>query len=231
MEDQSKQTRLNKFAEWVIKPNKGKPMTAEKKKKKTKVQIDVEPQNGKVNRTVVATFGEERYTDQLNPLRAAAREKFAQKVIEKFGIENASAKETISDLILTKAEEADAAAEEHAQHASQAIVEDRSALALKATPKEVVQKAEAFLKSAGLIEEIKSDFEAMGIVGETDLALTLYLIATSRKLDKPLSSTVKASSASGKSFVTEQITSLMPSEDIHQATNITPNALYYMPPG
>jgi hypothetical protein len=63
------------------------------------------------------------------------------------------------------------------------------------------------------------------------LGTTLYLVATSRKLRQPLAACVKAPSASGKSYIATIIISLMPPEDVIEATSITPAALYYMPPG
>ena len=80
------------------------------------------------------------------------------------------------------------------------------------------------------MDELADDLKTLGIAGETQLATTEYVICTSRMLDKPLGGSVKSSSSSGKSYVLEIVTSLMPEEDVLAATDITANALYYLPP-
>lgn len=91
--------------------------------------------------------------------------------------------------------------------------------------------AAAFLENQDLTVELRRDFESIGIVGEWVLALTIYLVAISRLLPKPLSMCVRAASSSGKSFVTEKVLGLMPETAVLKATSISPNALYYLTPG
>ena len=59
-------------------------------------------------------------------------------------------------------------------------------------------QALALLKDPALLERIKQDLTHMGIVGEDDNKVFVYLIASSRKMKDPLGATVKASSSSGK---------------------------------
>ena len=207
---------------------------AAKKKKLPAVELSVAPRNSRASREVVARSGENEFTDVFNPFKASARERFANAVGKKFGLDDPTILDWLCSLIETQAKEADARAEHLAAEAAAAEpagAQDRSAAALAGTPADVIEAAEAFLDNENLMDELESDLEKLGIAGETELATSLYIIAISRKLDRPLGATVKSSSSTGKSFVTETVVSLVPEEDVLQATNITPNALYYMPPG
>ncbi|MCX5782591.1 MAG: hypothetical protein NT145_07840 [Elusimicrobia bacterium] len=90
------------------------------------------------------------------------------------------------------------------------------------------QSAIDFLKASNLFELIESDITNLGYVGEQTNKILVYLIATSRKLESPLSGVIKAQSSSGKSQLMKAIVSLMPSEEIFDVSRITENALFWM---
>lgn len=94
------------------------------------------------------------------------------------------------------------------------------------------EKAEAFalLGSADLLGRIAADLELVGYVGEDRNKKLAYLIGTSRRLPKPLSAIFRAQSGSGKSFLMECVAELMPPEDVHYFSRLTPQALYYLEP-
>ena len=75
---------------------------------------------------------------------------------------------------------------------------------------------------------IAADLEAVGYVGEERNKQLGYLIATSRKLAKPLSAIVRSESGAGKSFLMESVAELMPPEDVKYFSRLTPQSLYYM---
>lgn len=60
--------------------------------------------------------------------------------------------------------------------------------------------------------------------------LLVYLVATSRKQDKPLSVTIKSPSAFGKSELLRVVAALLPTEDVLEFTPLTSQALAYLPP-
>lgn len=91
-------------------------------------------------------------------------------------------------------------------------------------------EAEAFLRSPGLLERIAADLELVGYVGEPRNKKLAYLIGTSRRLPKPLSAIFRAQSGCGKSFLMECVAELMPPEDVHYFSRLTPQALYYLEP-
>jgi hypothetical protein len=80
-----------------------------------------------------------------------------------------------------------------------------------------------------LMGAIGRDLVALGIVGEEDAALSLYIIGTSRLLDRPLSAIVRGDSSSGKSFLINTVATLFPPEHVLLATRMTPQALYHLP--
>lgn len=98
-------------------------------------------------------------------------------------------------------------------------------------PDELRLKMEGILKSRDLLRWIVDGIEAVGVAGEHLLALTVYLTGTSRLLEHPLAVIVQGPSSSGKSYVIERVARLFPAEAVLMATDITPNALYYMPSG
>jgi hypothetical protein len=70
---------------------------------------------------------------------------------------------------------------------------------------------------------------ARGLVGEERLAQTLYLVLTSRLLDKQVSAGVKGHSASGKSYTVETVTRFFPPEAYLEFTAMSEKALIYSP--
>jgi hypothetical protein len=210
------------------------------KRQRTKVEeprleLYVAPRDAKGSREVVAKVGDLVFHDTLNISRASARDKFFKGVKDRLNFTDADGLKALEQELYKKAEEADSQAEQAARDEAadveSAAATDASVRALEETPREAKAKAMAWLKSPDLMEELAADLETIGIVGEKNLALTMYLIGTSRLLDWPLSGTVKASSSSGKSYVTENVTSLMPEECVITATNITAQAPFYMQAG
>jgi DNA primase catalytic core len=95
-----------------------------------------------------------------------------------------------------------------------------------------IERAEALalLKSPDLLERVAADIALAGYVGEPRNKQLAYLIATSRRLQKPLSAIFRAQSGCGKSFLMECVADLMPPEDVHYFSRLTPQALYYLEP-
>lgn len=66
-----------------------------------------------------------------------------------------------------------------------------------------------------------------GMVGESRNARLLYLIGTSRLLDRPCSAVVKGPSAGGKSFLVEQVLALFPPSAYYALSAMSDRALAY----
>ena len=93
------------------------------------------------------------------------------------------------------------------------------------------EKKEAleFLSKPDLVRRLQDDMEALGYVGEDEAKLLVYLIATSRKLPRPLSGIIGSGSGAGKSFLAELAEQLTPPEEVELFSKLSSQVLYYLP--
>ncbi|MCH8824010.1 MAG: bifunctional DNA primase/polymerase [Planctomycetes bacterium] len=103
--------------------------------------------------------------------------------------------------------------------------------ALAAMPADIVGEAELMLQDEQLIETIYKDIGALGVVGERNTALAVYVAGTSRLLDKPLSTVTQGTTSSGKSHTNNRVAELFPPECRMNVTSMSAQALYYLEPG
>lgn len=92
------------------------------------------------------------------------------------------------------------------------------------------EEAEGFdlLRDPALFRRIEEDLEELGYVGEGVNKRLMYLSASSRKMESPISIIVMSQSASGKSFLIDTVRRLMPPEDVLSLTSLSDQALNYM---
>ena len=67
------------------------------------------------------------------------------------------------------------------------------------------------------------------MAGEERLAKLIYLICTSRLLDRPMHAVIKGPSGAGKSEIRKQVLKFFPSEDVISLTAMSEKALIYAP--
>ena len=89
------------------------------------------------------------------------------------------------------------------------------------------QTAIQYLKQANLLERTGEDIGRSGIVGEETNRLIAWLVYSSRKLSVPLHLLFLGASGSGKTWLQERVSELIPPEDKIEITQITENAFYY----
>ncbi len=89
------------------------------------------------------------------------------------------------------------------------------------------QGAISELKKPNLLARTSQLIAMSGIVAETTNSLIAYLVYSTRKQQVPLHVMFLGTSASGKTYLQERISELIPEEDKIQITQITENALYY----
>jgi len=89
------------------------------------------------------------------------------------------------------------------------------------------QAAINYLKQANLLERTGEDIGRSGIIGEETNRLIAWLVYSSRKLSVPLHLMFLGSSGSGKTYLQERVSELIPPEDKIEITQITENAFYY----
>jgi hypothetical protein len=87
--------------------------------------------------------------------------------------------------------------------------------------------AEKLLARPDLLDRVALALDGLGLVGEDRNKRLLYLVETSRLLDRPLSAILRAPAASGKSELVDRTACLMPEESVESMTRLTPHALYY----
>lgn len=87
--------------------------------------------------------------------------------------------------------------------------------------------ATSYLSSADLLARTRTALSASGIIGEEINSLVAYLVYTSRKRETPLHLMYLGSSGTGKTWLQERVSELMPEEDKLEITTLSMNAFYY----
>ena len=182
--------------------------------------------NGKASgMTVTARLGDDvLHVDRFDVAKAGPRDKFLDSIVKgRPGINRAD----VERVLLARAAE---------YAARQAKVDDepnqpQSADLLAKMPDHVRAEARAMLEAPDLLKRVIADVAACGVAGEKELVSTIYLLGVSRMLAKPLAAVVMAPSSVGKSFTVRKVSELFPPEAVIHATSMTPQALFYMPPG
>ena len=89
------------------------------------------------------------------------------------------------------------------------------------------QEAINYLKGKNLIANLQKDLQHIGILGEDDNALILFLAMASHKSENPFSVLCLAKSGIGKSYLLNRLSDCMPKNAYSFHTRISENALYY----
>jgi predicted transcriptional regulator len=84
-----------------------------------------------------------------------------------------------------------------------------------------------YLKSPDLLQRTKQAIAESGIIGEETNSLIAYLTYTSRKRHTPLHLMCLGASGTGKTWLQEKVSELMPEEDKLEITTLSMNAFYY----
>jgi DNA primase len=189
----------------------------------SELEFATEPAGRGRIKVVVLQRGQPLHVDTVDASSARSRRNFLDEVIGKFpGLEVEALEAELLTLAAPEAGEVQPPAADHQQLASELLA---------ATPPEVIAEAEAILADPDLVGRVCDAATAAGVAGERELVLILYLIGTSRLLARPLAGIVQGSSSSGKSYTVDRVASLFPPEALIRATQMTPQALFHMPPG
>lgn len=173
--------------------------------------------SGSLRVVLTAMNADTKHVDQLDLYGARARRGFAATCAERFTLDA----EKIEGDLLALVE-----ALERLQHEAKAS----PCASAQTSPMSVAEReaALAWLQRDNLLEAIAEDLGLIGCVGEPRNKKLAYLIATSRLLPKPLSGIFRAQSGCGKSYLMECVAELMPPEEVHYFSRLTPQALYYL---
>jgi len=89
------------------------------------------------------------------------------------------------------------------------------------------QAAKRYLSNKNLIPNLQKDLEQIGILGEEENALTLFLAMSSHASETPFSVLCLAKCGIGKSYLLQKLSACMPRNSFSFHTQISDNALYY----
>ena len=89
-------------------------------------------------------------------------------------------------------------------------------------------RAMVYLTQPKLMQAIRDDMHFLGTVGEDDNKVMVYLIGTSRKMDKPLAGIILSQSGAGKSSLLQMVCLLMPPEDVASFSRLSPTSPGYL---
>ena len=89
------------------------------------------------------------------------------------------------------------------------------------------QAAKKYLLHKNLIANLQKDLQHIGILGEDENALILFLAMASHKSETPFSVLCLAKSGIGKSYLLQKLSECMPKNTFSFHTQISENALYY----
>ena len=78
-----------------------------------------------------------------------------------------------------------------------------------------------------ILDRVADALEARGMAGERRNLQLLYLIVTSRVLNRPISASVKGPSSAGKSYTTEQVLNFFPESAYYVLSGMSERALVY----
>jgi DNA primase len=159
----------------------------------------------------------EKYYDNLDLYSARSRAGFAANLAREFGLEQKRIEKDLVRILEYLEKERDRAllAAPKGEEAYTMTAEER-ALGME------------FLNSPHFFDELTHDMDVLGYVGEKLNKQLLYIAASSRKLDDPVSVLIISQSASGKSMLVDTVKEVMPPEDVIAVTSLSDQALNYV---
>ena len=102
------------------------------------------------------------------------------------------------------------------------------------TPAPEVKRAAAeegalkLLQAPDFLNQVVSLTRRLGLVGEENNKLVVFLVGTSRVLDKPLCLFVKGPSSAGKNYLTDTVLSLFPESEWRSLTSSSKRSWNYL---
>lgn len=88
-------------------------------------------------------------------------------------------------------------------------------------------RAIRYLKAPELLQRTNEDIGKTGVIGEEINRLLMYLVFTSRLREQPLHIVSLGASGTGKTYLQEKVSELIPEQDKLEITILSENAFYY----
>jgi len=92
---------------------------------------------------------------------------------------------------------------------------------------EEAKATKEYLKDENLIQNVQEDLERIGIIGDQENALILFLAMASHRFSNPFSVLCLAKNDMGKSYLIQKLSACLPKERLSFHTQISDNALFY----
>jgi hypothetical protein len=159
---------------------------------------------------------EKNYYDSLDLYLARARNAFAQAVERAVGTESARVERDLVRIVERLEIERDRQLTRQAAKTETVMSEEERRLGMD------------LLNDEKLFTRIIDDLSSLGYVGEDLNKQLLYLCASSRKRNNPLSVLILSQSASGKSYLVDCVRRLMPEDEVIAVTSLSDQALNYL---
>lgn len=190
------------------------------------LQIDFSPFGMNGSAMLTARIGDEVLEHaKVDLSKPKARKEWASSIAkDRPGISAAEIEKTLLGIAVKLADRAKQADDEKP-------AAPQSDVLLAKMPQHVRNGARSMLESPDLMKRVVDDVASLGVAGERELVATIYLVGTSRLLDRPLAAIVQAPSSTGKSYTTTKVADLFPPEAIIHATAMTAQSLYYLESG
>jgi len=163
-----------------------------------------------------AQCGEETYYDRLDLYSARSRSGYSASLSALFGVESKRIERDLVVMLEHLEEERDKALFAGARK-QQELTDEEVKLGME------------FLTSPDLFDQVVKDMEVLGYVGEELNKKLVYLAASSRVLDDPLSLLILSQPASGKSLLVDTVKKLIPPDEALSITSLSDQALNYIP--
>lgn len=164
---------------------------------------------------------------QLSPLQSIRHnldlynddqvEKFCRKAGEKLEIGTSQILQSISELIeeLERYRVSKLDSQKEVKPTSRILSQQRRTTAIN------------YLKQPNLLKRTNEDISKSGVIGEEINRLLMYLVFTSRMRENPLHVISLGASGTGKTYLQEKISELIPEQDKLEITMLSDNAFYY----
>jgi hypothetical protein len=166
--------------------------------------------------TVRVHNGERSYYDGLDVYIARNRSAFAQAIQRNLGSEPARVERDLVRILeyLEKIRDASLIHKNKDESEKMSASEKEAGMEL--------------LRDPLLFERVCEDISTLGYVGEDLNKQLLYVCASSRKLDDPISVLILSQSASGKSYLADTVRRLIPQDEVVAVTSLSDQALNYI---
>ena len=165
--------------------------------------------------SIKAEYQEERFPDKIDLYSSRSRNSFSLTLSQKFNIE---VKRVENDLLKIV---------DYMEYETMKRLNPKTPEKYEMTEEEIKLGLE-FLKSPDIFYIIVKDMEVLGYVGEDMNKILLYIGASSRILDDPISVMIISQSAAGKSMLVDVLRKLLPPEDVIALTSLSDQALNYI---